>query len=311
MKIRIVLFATLLISLLGAGIASAEISTQAIKIPLLSIESANWTDEEIAYIRALNRKGSIKIATKVSDAVYLPRNDKSISGFHYSVLKEFADLAQISIDVQLVEWQDYFYKKGADLERVKSDPNYSYVPTLIENVDIYLDGITSLPWREKMFDIVKFVPSRQLIIVRKDSKQRNISDLDGRICAMVRNTSMEQNLRLISRKHNIDFTFVYTNSFENMEQLVADGQADFTVFDSDRGYAALKRHSTLTIAWPISDIQLMGWGIDKKNRVLKSILEKYIEYAQQAAILDKYWEVHYGVSFISYLRIMNIGGNPD
>jgi len=308
MKIRIVLFAHILISVLAAGMANAEISNQTINIPLLSIESINWTDEEIAYIRTLNRKGSIKIATKLSDAVYLPRKDKSISGFHYSVLKEFADLAQVEIDVQLVAWQDYFDKNGGDLERVKSDPNYSYVPTLIENVDIYLDGITSLPWREKMFDIVKFVPSRQLIIVRENSKQSKISDLDGKICAMVRNTSMEQNLQLISRKNNIDFIFLYTDSFDQMEHLVADGQADFTVFDSDRGYAALKRHDNLTVAWPISDIQLMGWGIHKKNKVLKSILEKYIEHAQQAGILDKYWEVHYGVTFITYLKVMNYGG---
>jgi membrane-bound lytic murein transglycosylase MltF len=157
------------------------------------MNAIKWTSEEVSFIKELHQKGSIKIATKISFAIYLPQSDGTITGFHYNVLKEFADLLKIKIHVKLITWNDYFYKEGEDLERVKKDPDYAFVPSLIKNVDLYLDGITALPWREKLFDIIKFVPSRQMIVSRKENLPLNLSDLNNKVCAMVKNTSMEYN----------------------------------------------------------------------------------------------------------------------
>ena len=249
---------------------------------------------EKTFIKDLNKKGSIKIATKISSAVYQPQKDGTIKGFHYNVLNEFAKLAKVKIDVKLVSWNDYFYKEGADIERIKADLNYSYVPTLIENVDLYVDGITVLPWREKMFDIIKYVPSRQMIVSRKENKPLRIEDLNNKNCAMVKNTSMELNLEKIKKDKNIDFTYINTEDFDALDKMVSEGKADFTVYDSDRAFAACRNYKNLTIVMPISEPEIMGWAINKKNRVLKSILEKYLKYAQETAVLDKYWKEEYG-----------------
>lgn len=275
-------------------------------IPLLKIPGVTWTDEEIRYIHALHQQGSIKIATKISSAVYLPQPDGSVRGFHYNVFKAFADLADITIDIRLVPWNDYFYKAGEDVEQVKTDAQYAYVPTLIEQVDLYIDGITALPWREKMFDIVKFVPSRQLIVAKKEHEPVAIEDLNDKTCAMVKDTSMELNLENLKRDKKIHFPYIYTADFDAMDKMVAEGQADFTVYDSDRAFAACYRYPNLTIAMPISEIEMMGWAINKQNRVLKSVVEKYLQYAQETAILDKYWQSEYGVSFIEYLKILKL-----
>ncbi|MFT6153845.1 MAG: membrane-bound lytic murein transglycosylase MltF [Bermanella sp.] len=293
------------------GFSNGVMSSQQTGIPLLSIESISWTEEETAYIKALNHKGKIVVATKINKSAYYPLKNSGISGFHYSALKKFSDLAQIKIDIKLVKWKEYFHKQGKDLTRVKTEIDYQYTPTLIENVDIYLDGITSTPWREKMFDIIKFVPSRQMIITRKDTLHNNLSDLNGKICAMVKHTSMEQNLLKIMHTKKINIIFMYVNNFEEMEQLVSSGKADFTIFNSDRAFSVLRTYDNLTIAWHISEIQVMGWAINKKEYVLKSILKKYLNYAQNSEILDKYWFAHYGVPFIEYLRVINIAGSPD
>ncbi|PKI13225.1 transporter substrate-binding domain-containing protein [Colwellia sp. 12G3] len=276
-------------------------------IPLLAIEGVNWTREEVAYIKAMNQKGSITIATKISTAVYVPHEDGSHSGFHYNVLEEFANLVGIKIESKIVTWNDYFYKQGEDLARVKVDSNYAYVPALIEEVDLYIDGITALAWREKMFDIVKYVPSRQMLIARVDNKPEQISALNNKSCVMVSNTSMERNLEKIKKRNNIDFNCITTDNFDRMDKMVSQGQVDFTVYDSDRAFAALKNFNNLTILWPISDVQFMGWAINKKNKILKGILEKYIKYAQENAILDKYWQLSYGVTFVEYMKVLNLG----
>ncbi|KPA09908.1 murein transglycosylase [Candidatus Magnetomorum sp. HK-1] len=275
-------------------------------IPLLEIKGVNWTSEEITFIKSLNKKGSITIATKISPAVYLPQNDGSITGFHYCVFKEFADLVKIEIIVKLVSWNDYFYKKGKDLEKVKKDPAYSYIPTLIENVDLYIDGITVLPWREKMIDIIKLVPSRQMLVCRKDNLPLKLHDMNNKSCVMVKNTSMEYNIENIKKKNDIFFTYIYTEKFYTMDKMVSEGKADFTVYDSDRAYVALKNYNNLTIAFPISKHEIMGWAINKKNSIMKNVIEKFIKFAQDTAILDKYWKAEYGVTFIEYLKVLKL-----
>jgi membrane-bound lytic murein transglycosylase MltF len=276
------------------------------EIPLLNIEGISWTTEEIDYINELNKKGSIRIATKISATVYKPQSDGTVKGFHYSVLKEFTDLVEVEIDTQLVTWDDYFYKEGEDVEKAKNDPNYSYVPTLIDNVDLYIDGVTSLPWREKLFDIIKFVPSKQLIVSRLDNIPLQIADLNNKTCYIVRDTSIELNLDELQEEENINIDYIYVDSFDNLAKMVSEGEADFTVSDSDAAFNSLYTYENLTIAMPVSEVQVMGWGVNKKNKVLNNILTKYLHYAQEVGILDIYWKESYGVTFIDYLSVLEL-----
>jgi len=275
-------------------------------IPLLKIAGVNWTETEVSLIEKLHDQGTISIATKVGPSVYMPNADGSISGFHFNVLREFTELADIKIEVVVVTWNDYFFKEGENLEEVKSNASYSYTPTLLENVDLYLDGITALDWREKMFNIIKFVPTRQLIVSRKDNLPKNKSDIDNKVFSMVSNTSMEQNLEIIKKQNGLTLSYLYTDNFDNMDRLVSEGRADFTVFDGDRAFTAVSNHPNLTIAWPISEPQIMGWAIHKDKVTLKSILDKYITYAGNNGILDEHWHNSYGVTFTEYLSILKL-----
>jgi membrane-bound lytic murein transglycosylase MltF len=266
--------------------------------PLLALDGVTWTAAETDYIHALQRRGQIKIAT----------NRSAIDrGFHYNILKVFADLAQIDIDIRLVSRRDYFYRADGDLERIKTDPIYAYVPTLIENVDLYLDGITVLPWREKMFSIVKFVPTRQMLVTRKTDRPEQLSDLDGKVAAMVADTTISEHLARLALINGLTFGYLYKQNFNQLDRMVARGLADFTVFNSDRAFTALAHYPNLTIAFAISEPQVMGWAVHKEKRVLKSVLEKYLLYAQDSGILDRVWARSYGVSFSHYLNILTMG----
>lgn len=75
----------------------------------------------------------------------------------------------------------------------------------------------------------------------------------------------------------------------------------------EQAFSALKNVGNLTIAWPISDVQMMGWGIYINNPLLKSVFEKYIKFAQETGMLDKNWKRSYGVKFVQYLNILNLG----
>jgi membrane-bound lytic murein transglycosylase MltF len=276
-------------------------------IPLLSITGANWSSDEVTFIRALHQKGSLKAATRDSSPVYQRHKDGSTTGFHYNVLKGFTDLTKIALELEIVSWDSYFYKQNEDIRKVQNDPSYSFIPTLIGNVDLYLDTITTLPWREKMFDIIKYVPARQMIISRKNNIPDRIQDLDNKSFALIKHTSMEENIKQLEKNNNINIIYQFANSFDALDKMVSTGQVDFTVYDSDQAFSALKNFDNLTIAWPVSDVQMMGWGINKNNPLLKSVLEKYIKFAQETGMLDKYWKRSYGVKFVEYLNILNLG----
>lgn len=276
------------------------------EIPLLNLNEIHWTNEEKTFIHDLNKKGSIKIATKISEIVYMPQKDGSITGVHYNVLKVFADLAEIKIDVKLVEWSDLFYKEGEDIERVKTDPDYTYVPTLLEEIDILLAGVTVLQWREKMMDFIKFIPNRQMIVSKKNNKPKTIQDLNNKTIYLMKNTSMEQNLNILKMKNNLKINYLYTDNLDLVAEGVSKDEADFTILDSDMSFGECYKYKNLTISMPISEIEILGWPINKNNTLLKSVIEKYLRYAQDKNILDKYWLQQYGVSFVDYLKIIQL-----
>jgi ABC-type amino acid transport substrate-binding protein len=114
--------------------------------------------------------------------------------------------------------------------------------SLIEEVDLYLDGITALPWREKMFDIIKYVPSRQMIVSSLHNKPNTLSDLNNKVCVMVKNTSMEQNLENMRLANQLSFTYINTENFDATDQMVSEGKADFTAYDRDRAFAILDKY---------------------------------------------------------------------
>ena len=76
-------------------------------IPFLKINSIIWTDEEIQFIKELNKKGSLLIASVISYSVYKPQADGTIRGFHYNIVNEFSKLLNVKLDI-LVEkkWDD-------------------------------------------------------------------------------------------------------------------------------------------------------------------------------------------------------------
>lgn len=274
-------------------------------IPLLHLKRIKWTDQEVQFIQALHKKGSISVASEISYSVYEPQADGTIRGFHYHVLEEFSRLVDIRVNVLTVHWNDYFFKKGESIERVKTDPNYTYTPELLDKVDLYVEGITALPWREQLFDIIKFVPSRQLLVIRKDERINNYADLNNKTCVMVKNTSMEFNLERTREKHHIQFDYIYVDDFDLMDQMVSQKKADFTVFDAVRAFVAVYEYKNLTIGMPVSEIEMLGWGIHKKNTILKSIIGKYLNYAQTQGIFDKYWKQDYGITFVEFLKVLD------
>jgi len=295
-KIYLIMITVFMISFIVQG---------ASKIPILNEKSIKLSQEEIKFIKELNKKGRVKIATTYQENTYYIDSDGKIKGFHYKLANDFASKIGVKLDIKIVdEWSKYFIKKGEDIERVKTDEKYSYTPDLFNEVEIYVAGITALSWREKLFDIVKFIPNKQMVVCRRDENIKKIGDLNNKSAVFVKNSSFENNFLKLLTKNKLNTKIIYEEDFVKTSVMVSEGKDIFTIHDSDNAFKAVAEYKNLTIAFPISDFEMIGWGVSKNNRILTSILTKYIKYARDNGTIDKYWKETFGVTFSEYMRVL-------
>lgn len=274
-------------------------------IPILNEKSIKFTEEEEKFIKELNKRGELKIGSTYQENTYFVDKNGNISGFHYKMAKEFAKMTGVKLNIKIIEdWSSYFSKKGENIEKVKTDSAYSYTPDLFGEVELYVAGITALPWREKLFDIVKFIPNKQVIICRKDEKVSSIKELNNKSIVFVKNSSFEGNFMKILKEKKLNTQIIYVDDFRESPKMVAESKHIFTIDDCDNAFKFISEYPILTIAFPISDFEMIGWGVSKNNKIFSSILTKYFKYAKEKGIMDKYWKEELGVTFSEYMKVL-------
>jgi len=264
----------------------------------------NFTKIEREYISKLKKKKILKIASREKKTVYEPQKDGTAKGFNYLLVKSFTDYLGIELEVKTVSFSDYFNKDGKTPEIAKTEINYSYTPDLIKEVDLYVDSITILPWREKLLRFVKIIPTMQLIITRKGEKIKTLEELKGKLIAVTPQTSYAERLKEIEIQLNTKFKYFETATTDLMMEAVANKKADLTLRDSNRVIYLIKSGKQLSVNIPASEVQYLAWALKKDDETLASILEKYIEYAEKNGIMNKFWVTNYEISLQEYKKLL-------
>ena len=271
---------------------------------IASKKEIDFTKEEEAYLRELKKKGVIKIATRKTPAIYEPQKDGSVRGFHYNLLKSFADNVGVELEVKIVEFKDYFSINGETPENVFIDPTYSYTPDLIREVDLYMDSLTVLPWREKLLDFVDLIPTKIVLVTRKGEEINDLKNLEGKVIVTVFESSYYTKFKEIENKLGEKFDYLFVKSTTLTFKHVSDKRGDVTARDANTTILALKDYGNLNACIPISDVQQLAWAVKKDNKVFASILKKYIQYSKRSGLLNKFWLGDYNVSLDEYYGIL-------
>jgi len=267
-----------------------------------------FTEEEKAFIEELQIVGVLKVATREIETVYKIDENGESDGFNYHLLKAFADYIEVGLDLKVVEFSDYFKREGVVADRVKTDPDYSYTPDLLKEVDLYCDVISVVPWRKKLFDYIEITPVRQLLIHRSDEEYKSIEDIDGKSFALKTDTSYEYRLREIEDQLGIDVEYIQVATTYDQMVSVSIGHGDLTIKDSNIAIKEVADFENLTVGIPLADVQFQGWAVRKDNKVLQSIIGKYIEYAQKTGLYNRLWYDEFGVTLNEYLWILDVEG---
>jgi len=263
-------------------------------------------DEELAYIEALKSNGGLKVAIREIESVYVLKSDGTISGFNYKLLMGFSEQFDVDIDLKFVGFSEYFKLDGEVPEAVKLDSDYYYTPDLFEEVDLYCDVITILPWRQKLMRFVEVLPVRQLLIHRSGEYFEDIEVMAEKKIAVKPDTSYETQLIALESEYSMTLNRISVDSTIDQVQAVVDGRADITLKDSNIAVLELRNFDNLEIGIPVSGIQMQGWAVNKDNEILQGILEKYLSYAYDTGLRNKLWQEDYNISLNEYLKLIDV-----
>jgi len=250
----------------------------------------------------------LRVAMRALRSGYFIEEDGSIKGFNYTLAKSMAEYLDVDLEVKVVEFDNYYEKDGNVPEQVKTDPYYSYVPDLFNEVHMYCDTLTILPWREKIMSFVETAPVRQMVVTRAGEEIESYDEIDGKKVVLLKNSSFEKRIKEIINEYSIDPEVIYIKDSGNYENYLAEGRADMSIRDSNRAIVEVQEFelAPLSVSFAVSDVQYLGWAVQKDNEVLKGIVRKYLDYAREKGILNQSWYGDFNMTLYEYMELLDV-----
>jgi len=268
------------------------------------LDQLNLTDGEQAYIESIRERGYFKTAIREIASVYREVDGKG-TGYNYTAIKRFAD--DVGVELELVSVDNisvYFEKDGIFSDAVKTDPTLVYKPDLFDEVDVYTDMLTQLPWREKFMNFIGFTPIRELVISQNGLEIKSIQDLNGKTFAVQSASSYMNTLLEIEALYGFEMDYLLTDTISESLVAVNEGRADLTVMDSNRAFIEMVNYDNLEVGIPVTDVKYVGWAVAKDNPELTSILTKYMDALINDGSFNEMWLMDYDISFYEYYTLI-------
>lgn len=260
------------------------------------------TDEE-AFLEDLRKAGGLTAAIDTEQSVYEIDESGIKGGLHYNLALSVAQALQVPIRFRDVTFHEFFMKDGEVPERVKNDPEFSYTPDLLKDVDVYIGTISPLPWRKKFLSFVGIYPTKLVYITRKDYPKRSIKELEKPVFSLLPNTTYESWLN--DNFVPSDYTLLEVPTGEAAVAAVSDGRAEITISDANLALARLADYDNITF-YPTDDsVDTLSWAVAKDNEIMRSILAKTLDYLQKTLVFNDIWYDYYGVPFAEYLDLLS------
>jgi membrane-bound lytic murein transglycosylase F len=256
----------------------------------------NTTNKKITYQKtfALKRIFQDKVIHAVTDynsINYFIYRGKPM-GFHYELLKSFAD------DV------------GAELDlKISNDLDETFDLISDNDVDIAALDLTITNDRSKFISFTEpILETKQVLVQRKPENWQNMSDkqindllirnqldLGGKTIVIKKNSSFANRLKNLSEEMGEEINMVEDNelSVEQLIKMVSTGEIDYTVCDEQFGLVNQTYYPNIDVKTAISFPQKIAWavnpGSDELLKELNSWLTRFKKTRKFSLLYDKYF----------------------
>jgi membrane-bound lytic murein transglycosylase F len=203
----------------------------------------------------------------------------SQEGFEYELVKGFAEFLEVKLEVY---------------------PYYSYAELIeqldAKRVDLLAANITMTDARKHTY---KFGPAYQslnfeLVYQKGKDRPRDLDDLEGDLTIIANDLYREPMEAKAVEMANFSWQETAEKDIEELLEMVANGELDYTISDSNILAVARRRFANLGIGFSITDTLKIGWMLNKStdDSVRAALLEYFgdLQASGKLAVLeDKYF----------------------
>lgn len=221
--------------------------------------------------------GVLKVGTNYGRTNYY-NGVSGREGFEYELAKGFADYIGVELEV-------YPFYSLNDLFPQLSN----------QHIDIIAAGITMTPQRQAEFD---FGPayqdvSQKVVFLQGNTRPRSTDQLNGDLL-VVSGSSHAESLKQVSLPESVNWQQTDERDAEELLELVAQGELDYTVADSTILALMRRRYPQLSIGFTLVQEQGIGWAINRQaDDALRAALIEYFGKIRQdgsfKVLEDKYF----------------------
>ena len=264
--------------------ASIEKISAAVRIALICclLPATVWAaDLEEIRERGLLRHLGIPYANFVRE------NDDGIDGLDVEMMRHFAEHLNVRYETITTTWAQAFADLTGNIVEVDGD-DVKPVGAAPVRGDILANGLTVLPWRQKLVDYsTPTFPTGVWLVARAGSTIKPIeptgdmmqdivrvkATLSGRSVLTMKGTCLDPELYdLASTGADIRY-FTASPLLDDIAPAVVEGAAEATLLDIPDALIALQKWpGEIKIVGPVSARQIMGVAVAKGN---KELLEEF------------------------------------
>ena len=242
-----------------------------------------------ATLHKIMKAGQITVMTRNAPHCYYTYRDEPM-GFEYELAKEFADYLGVELKMKIAEnWEGMLpgLKNGS--------------------AAIIAAGMAITPKRSKQaaFSDGYMTIQQQLISNRRSSTIKELEDLSGQVIHVRRASAYQERLEEL-QKQGFKFAIKLHNDLptEELIQLVADGDIELTVVDSNIALLNRRHYPGAVIAGAISDQQHLGWAMHPEADRLRAKINSFFKTIKDNGRFDEIYDKYYGkVGSIDYVDL--------
>ncbi len=180
--------------------------------------------------------------------------------------------------------------------------------------DIIANGLTILPWREKIINYSDpTFPTQVWLIARSDSKIKPITPSKDICQDILTVKTLIKGLKILSKENTCldaglyDLTGTgaeieyFPGNLGELTPAIIQGFAEATLIDTPNALVAIEKWgSMIKVIGPISEFQGMGVGFTKDAPVLKNEFNKFLFELKNSGTMHKLVEKYYPLAFQFY-----------
>jgi ABC-type amino acid transport substrate-binding protein len=218
---------------------------------------------------------TLKVCTYSNPPFFYQENEDN-SGFEHDILKSFAE--HLGLELEVI-WR----------QRPQITTRRESLAEQVSECDVLANTLTHTPEREQQADFS--APYFQVIVTLVEpqgQQSASLQELSGKRVTTIRGTTPHSILAT-----NPEIEVVFVSARDALFELVVEGKADATAWDSWVVAEDLEKYPQLRITAALSEIQYLAYCLPKSSP-LTAKLDAHIRQLQKSGAFKSLLEAHFG-----------------